>query len=59
MKLEPLVMPGGGGSTGFEAYGEGVAGGSEEGHHGVAVSEVSAFTNELHGEGKAGRKELA
>lgn len=43
-----------GGTGGIGGFGEGVGGG-----YGVRVSEVSAFTNELDGSGKDGRKELA
>ncbi|KAF6235431.1 hypothetical protein HO173_006627 [Letharia columbiana] len=43
-----------GGTGGIGGFVEGVGGG-----YGVRVSEVSAFTNELDGSGKDGRKELA
>ena len=63
MKIEPLVMHSGRESTGFAAYRQGAATGmgegSAEGDHGVAVSEMSALTSELDGEGKAGKRDKA
>lgn len=63
IKNEPLVMHSGRESTGFAAYRQGGATGMGEesagGDHGVAVSEMSALTNELDGEGKAGKRDTA
>ena len=63
--IEPLVLHDGAGSTGFVAYGKGAASGTgDEGvgvgvDHGVVVSEMSALTNELEGEGKVVRRGMA
>ena len=63
MKIEPLVRHSGRESTGFAAYRQGAATGMGEervaGDHGVAVSEMSALTNELDGEGRVGKKDMA
>ena len=63
MKNEPLVMHSGRESTGFAAYRQGAATGMGEGRaeggHGIAVSEMSALTSELDGEGKLGKRNNA
>ena len=50
-------------ATGFAACRQSEATGMEEGsaagEHAVAVSEISALTNELDGEGKTGKKDIA
>ena len=63
MKNEPLMTDSGRRFTEFPAYRQEAASETGEegtgGNHGVSVSEMSALTNELDGEGKVGKRDTA
>lgn len=56
LRIKPLVMHSGGGSTGLAAYrgGAGVGGDLS-----VVMNELSAITTDLDGEGKVERRDVA